>query len=358
MAASNPADITSLSNPTDDDVDWPEGPYPGPRPAWQDPFFPFPPVPVQDSQAMRIASHLDIHRLATIAVCNIPRHDEQRWMAPTFDRTNPDSVANAIKSILDSSRARVMDPCFTVVAIYGPSKGSEAEWREADVQCPPPLGSRHPWLNARPIPEGDSTIVGFIIVYRAFNAVAGYLGHGPQMHAPDMPSLDEVEIPPHDPDLTVDPDRRNRWMGRVTAALSDLGTWPHSDPSCLGHNMIDKVYVHPAYYNHGYEERLIGWATGLFGSQLPTLLTVATNFDIGFFERANFRKLANVCTERIPNYNWHSSPDTVDPGLHHDENEITDFAAILMCYFAPLPPLGLPQGWGEPDARPPPATAA
>lgn len=133
----------------------------GPRPAWQNEFFP---DWHQGSQSIRIASELDLHRLATIALCNVPRHDEDRWMRQNFQRTNLARLTGDLNSLIIKIRARIMDPRYIVAVVYDESTDPETEWGQANMCKPlwPAVGNIV--LGSRPMSKGDLTIVGFIIV--------------------------------------------------------------------------------------------------------------------------------------------------------------------------------------------------
>jgi hypothetical protein len=115
-------------------------------------------------ESMRIASHVDLYRLATIALCNVTQHDEDRWTRPYFHRTDPARLADALKSLIDKLRIRILDTRYIVAVVYDESKGSDSEWGQANMREPVPVLSPYPWLNPRPTSTGELDIVGFIVV--------------------------------------------------------------------------------------------------------------------------------------------------------------------------------------------------
>lgn len=113
---------------------------------------------------MRIASELDIPRLATIALCNVPRHDEDKWMRPYFQRTNLARLTDDFISLIIKIQARILDPRYIVAVVYDESTGAETEWGQANMSKPLSPAVDKGVRGPGPISKGDLTIVGFIIV--------------------------------------------------------------------------------------------------------------------------------------------------------------------------------------------------
>lgn len=123
--------------------------------------------PVLPWLVSRIAAEVDIHRLATIGLCNVPRHDEDKWMRQNFQRTNLARLTDDLNSLIIKIQARIIDPRYIVAVVYDESTDPETEWGQANMCKPlrPAVGNIVP--GSRPLSKGDLTIVGFIVVERS-----------------------------------------------------------------------------------------------------------------------------------------------------------------------------------------------
>lgn len=85
-------------------------------------------------------------------------------MRQNFQRTNQARLTDDLNSLIIKIQARIIDPRYIVAVVYDESTDPETEWGQANMCKPlrPAVGNIVP--GSRPLPKGDLTIVGFIVV--------------------------------------------------------------------------------------------------------------------------------------------------------------------------------------------------